>query len=474
MARFTTLWAGFLTSITGSALTGFALGLWVFQQTGSATQFGLIFVLSFLPGILLAPLAGALVDRWNRKAILLASEVVGIATTGVLAALVLTGTLQPWHVAVTTTIRAILRTLQMPAFNSLIVLMVPKEQVGRANGMVMTAQAISQTLGPAVGGLVLIATGLSGVLLIDCATFVIGTATILAVAIPPTPRFETASAGSGSLGTDIRIGWQYLTSRRDLVVLMLFYAALDFGVGYADVLITPFVATFAPPAALGTVLTIGGGGLLLGGLAMTAWGGPRRRVWGLAGFALPLGLFLGLGALQPSVPLVAVAAFGFMFCSVIVDGTTRSVLQLTVEPDVQGRVFALFGMLTNAILCLSYLLAGPVADNLVEPLLRPDGALAGSVGRVLGVGPGRGMALIFFAAGVLIVVVAMVGMLSPTMRHLPDRPVRSTSAAPSAQDKTQEETAQGVTTREETAGASAAPTEMEPTMAPTSLVERSR
>ncbi len=429
MRKFTALWAGYLVSITGTALTAFALGVWVYQRTGSATQFGLIFVLAFLPGILVAPLTGALVDRWSRRTVLLVTDAVGVATTLTLASLFMAGVLQPWHIAITTTIRSLLRALQVPAFSSIVILLAPKEQVGRANGMVLLAQALSQTVAPALGGVLLLGVGLKGVLLIDCATYALNVAILLLVSIPRPVASAAGTEGRGTLLGEIRQGWRYLSGRRDLVGLLLFYAALDFSVGYVDVLITPLVIAFASAAALGLVLSVGGIGLVLGSVTMTTWGGPRRRVNGLAGFAVPLGLFLCLGALRPSVPLVMVAAFGFSFCSMIIDGTTRSVLQLGVEPDVQGRTFALFDMLTNSVLCTSYLLAGPVADHVFEPLMRPGGALAGSVGKVLGVGHGRGMALLVLLLGGLVLLTALAGYLAPRLRGLPDRPVRRAEPA---------------------------------------------
>jgi len=445
MRKFTMVWAGYLVTMTGTALTGFALGVWIYLETGSTMQFAVSFILSLLPGILLSPVAGALVDRWNRRTVLLVADAVGIATTLTLALLFTLGVLEPWHIYVTTTIRSALRSLQIPALSSSIVLLAPKEEVGRANGMVLLANAVSQTVAPALGGVFLLGLGLNGVLLIDCATYVVNVTVLLLTRIPRPPASEAGTTGKGTLRGEAGQGWRYLTGRRSLVALVAFYAALDFSVGFVDVLITPLVLAFASSAALGTVLSIGGIGLVLGSVTMTAWGGPRRRVHGVAGFAVPLGLSLCVGALHPSVTLVAIAAFGFMFCSMIIDGTTRSILQLEVEPDLQGRVIALFNMVTNSTLFTGYLLAGPVADHLFEPLLAKDGALAGSVGDVLGVGQGRGMAFLLLLLGGLVLVTAAVGYLQPSLRSL-EKP------APTA-EPTADEPAAGPALDEPVAGA---------------------
>lgn len=427
MRRFTALCAGYLVSMTGSALTSFALTVWIYLETGSTIQFAVSFILSLLPGILLSPVAGALVDRWSRRAVLLVSDAVGIATTLGLASLFVAGALHPWHVFVTIVIRSALRAVQVPALNSSVILLAPEDQVGRANGMVLLANAISQTIAPVLGGVLLLSVKLTGVLLIDCATFVINVVILLLIRIPRPQESEAGTTGKGTLRGEVAQGWRYLASRRGLVALMVFYAALNLGVGFVDVLFTPLVIGMASAAALGMVLSIGGVGMVLGGSAMAAWGGPHRRIHGIAGFAVPLGLFLCLGALRPSVPLVAVAAFGFMFCSMIIDGTSRSVLQVEVEQDMQGRTFAAFNMATNTTLFAGYLLAGPVSEGLAEPLLRNnDATLAGSVGQVLGVGPGRGTAFLLLLIGLAVLVLAALAYLSPGLRTLEKR---STPAA---------------------------------------------
>lgn len=423
--KFTALAVGLLVSVLGSTFTGFALGVWVFQETGSAAQYGLTLVMNFLPGILVSPVAGALVDRWSRWSVLAASSAVSATVIFILALLHTAGLLEPWHIFLTIAFQSMVRSVQVPALNSVVVLLVPQDQVARANGMVLMAQAIGGMLGVAVGGLLLVSIGLTGVLLIDCATYLFNIAVLLFVPIPRPPRTEAGTAGAGKLLSEIRQGWRYLTSRRGLVALALFYSALNLCVGYADVLITPVVLSFASAVALGVVLAFAGAGMTLGSLALTTWGGPRRRIHGLAGFALPLGLFLCLGALRPSIPLIIVAVLGFTFCSTIVDGTSRSILQLEVEPDMQGRVFASFSMVTQSVLCVSYALAGPVADHYFEPLLAEGGALAGSVGAVIGVGPGRGMAFLVLLLGLLMLVCAIVGYLVPSLRGFADRPSRA-------------------------------------------------
>jgi DHA3 family macrolide efflux protein-like MFS transporter len=424
MRKFTALSAGLLVSVLGSSFTSLALAVWVFRATGSATQYGITLILNFLPGIVFAPAAGALVDRWNRRTILILSDVCNGTLVLGLALLYLGGRLELWHVFFVVGAQSLLRAIQMPAVSSVVILLAPREQVGRANGIVMLAQALGSTVGFAAAGLLIVTVHLNGVLLIDCATFVVNIVVLLFVAIPEPPRSDAGKEGSGRLLSEIRQGWQYLTARRAFVALGLFALTLNLGVGFVDALFTPMVLSFTSASMLGLVVAALGVGMVLGSVLQMSWGGPRRRVNGLAGFALPLGFLLCLGAVRPSVPLIAVAAAGFMFCFTIIESTARSVLQLEVEPDLQGRAFAAYNMLISVGMCAAYAVAGPLADNVAEPLLRQGGALAGTVGAVIGVGRGRGMAFLVLLLGVVLLVTAVVAYLQPDLRGLPDRPER--------------------------------------------------
>lgn len=424
MRKFIALAIGLLVSILGSAFTGLAMGAWVFQHTGSATQYGITLVINLLPGILFGPIAGALVDRWNRRTILVFCELVSAVTILGLALLYEAGVLVPWHIFVAVGIQSLVRAMQLPALSAVVILLAPKEQASRANGFVMLAQALGNTVGFAAGGVLLVAVELGGVLLIDFATFLVNIAILTFVKVPRPKRSQAGAEAEGKgLLEEIRVGWRVLGNRRALRALLMFSAALNLSLGFADAMLTPLVLSFASAAALGLVIGSMGVGTIGGSTALAIWGGPRRRVNGLAGFALPLGLFLCVGAMRPSVPLIMAAAFGFAFCFTITDGTTRNVLQLEVEPDVQGRVFATYNMIGGGVLAVAYLLAGPVADLVFEPLLLADGSLADSVGTVIGTGPGRGMALLMLLIGLLMLATAAIAFVRPSLRSLPDRPV---------------------------------------------------
>jgi hypothetical protein len=424
---FVVLWGGQFVSLVGSALTSFALGVRVYQLTGSVTKLGLVYTLAFVPQILVSPVAGALVDRWGRKRALLLSNGGAMIMALSLAALLATHSFAAWNVYIVTAVNSMLAALQLPAFGSAVPLLVPKQHIGRANGMLLLASSASQVLAPAAAGALLLVIKIQGVVLLDCLSFGVAILTLLAIRIPQPPAAAPAGGGpagapaakSGVLG-DFAESWRYVAARRGLVGLLVFFAALNLSVGFADVLITPLVLAFASTAALGAVLSVGGIGMVGGSVAMSIWGGPRRRVTGVLGFSLLLGVAFIVGSLRPSVPLIAAAAFVFLGSSSIINVSYRGIWQTKVEQRLQGRVLALQNMVTTSSLPVAYLLAGPLASGVFEPLAGRRQARPGLVAALVGHGADRGIALLLLLLGVVILLTVAGGYLNRHLRDLED------------------------------------------------------
>jgi MFS family permease len=413
------LWIGQSVSLVGSALTSFALGVWIYQRTGSVSQLGLVYLLVFLPGILAAPFTGPLVDRRDRRAVLLTTTSGGLLCVLVLAGLYQAGELRPWHIYITTTVTSVLTAVQTPAVGASISLLVGRRHLGRANGMVMLAQSVAQIVGPLAGGFLIGAVHLSALLLIDCCSFAVALLCLLSIRLPrPTPAEADGDVPQRSLLAETAAGWRYVYARHGLVALLVFYAVLNFAVGFVDVLITPLVLGFAPTQALGTVLAIGGIGMVAGSVAMGVWGGPHRRIHGVLLFSIVLGLALCGGALRPNLALVAVAAFVFLFCAAVINASNRSIWQAKVEPAMQGRVLSLENMVAMAPLPVAYLLAGPVVDHVSRPLLISDTAVGHVATTLVGAGAQRAMALLLFGSGLVVVLAAVAGYLYPRLSRI--------------------------------------------------------
>jgi MFS family permease len=424
LARFVAVWGGQFVSLIGSGLTSFGLGVWIYQHTGSATQYALISFFFLFPQVLVTMLGGALADRYARRRIMLVSNAVAaLVSAGLLGALA-ADVMQLWLVYLATLLFGACGALLVPSFQASVALLVPRQHLGRANGMVQLAASGSRLLAPLSAAALLDVVGLPGLVLIDLASFLVAIATLAFTRIPQPAQTATSTGPLGML-RDVGSGWSYIAARPGLLGLLGFFSVLNLAAAPVAALQAPLVLRFASPTDLGIASSAGGAAFLVGGLLMSTWGGPRRRINGV----LPVGILLGasmmLLGLRASVPLVAIAGFAFAFCQPVLNAANATIWQLKVPPGLQGRVLSTLRMSAWALGPLGMLASGPLADRVFEPLLLPGGPLARSVGQVIGVGPGRGIGLLLIAAGVLPIAGAAACYAMPAVRdverRLPDQ-----------------------------------------------------
>jgi MFS family permease len=417
---FLIVWLGQVVSLLGSSMTGFALGVWIYQETGSATGFALTLLFNMLPRAVFAPVAGVIADRYNRSLVMIVADFGAGVTTVLTALLFLSGQLDVWHIYLFTALNSSFGALQGPAFGASVTQLVPKAHFGRANGLMELGQGVSQILAPVLAGLLIVGAGLWSVLMVDMATFFFAVLTLLLVRFPAySPEAETADvAQKETWRQQIWQGWSYLWTRPGLLGLVLVFTAVNFFIGIAEAVLTPMILSFATPEQLGMVMTIGGVGLLMGSVLMSIWGGGKRKVPVVFGAYALLAVGVFLAGLSPSVWLIATALFLVFFLLPTVLGGKQAILQAKVAAEVQGRVFALSGMFFTLSFALAYLIGGPLADRVFEPLMAADGLLAGTVGQIISVGPGRGMGLIFVVMGLLAMVTAVSAFAYPRIRNL--------------------------------------------------------
>lgn len=421
MRAFTTIWFGQLISMIGSGLTMFALGVWVYQETQSATLFALILLFTTLPGILLFPITGVLVDRWDRRQVLIGSDSVAALSTLGIAVLLYTGQLEIWHIYVAAALTSTASSFQWPAFSAATTMLVPQAQLGRVGGMMQLNEAATGIIAPLLAGFLMTKFPVQGIILIDFATFLFAVLTLVAVRIPNPPRQAEDAAAQEPMWRAATFGWRYIKARPGLVSLLAFLTVYNFSLGIAQALFTPLILTFGTSVSLGTVMAVGSIGMLLGSAVMSTWGGPKRRIHGVLGFGFIFGLFIALFGVYPAVPVFMVAAFGNLFAIPILTASNQAIWQSKVEPDVQGRVFSMRSMISWSTAPLAFLLAGPLADQLFEPWMQEGGLLANSiVGRLFGVGAGHGIAVLYVIFGLLVSGTAVLGYLYPRLRNVED------------------------------------------------------
>lgn len=416
MRAFMTVWLGQLVSLVGSALTSFAVGVWVIQQTGQVTQYSWILLASTLPSIVLAPMAGVFVDRHDRRLMLMLSDLGGAAVAIALAVLFFSHSLLLWHLYVLLAVGSAFRALQLPAYLAATSLLVPREHLARVAGANQTAQALSMIGGPLIAGALLAFTTVDRIILLDVASFLISLLTLAIVRIPQ-PAKQGAVARP-SMWQEIRAGWQYMSERAGLVGLLVFFALLNLSLAVAQSVLAPMVLAFTTAPVLGTITAVSSLGMLAGGIAVSVTGGPKRRIHGVLAFTSLFGVGLLLAGIRPWPVLVAVGFAILMLCVPFITASSTAIWQTKTPAHLQGRVFAIRQALSWSCLPLGYLLAGPLADRVFSPLLLEGGAAAGSLGPLFGVGAGRGYGLLIAVIAVLLIAGGLLGYAFPRLRNV--------------------------------------------------------
>ncbi len=436
MLAFTIIWIGQVISLLGTAMSGFALTIWAWLITGQATALALVGFFAFAPTVLVSPVAGALVDRWNRKLAMMLSDLAAVLSTMVVLLLFSTGNLQIWHLYVTGAFSGVFQAFQFPAYSAAVTMMVSKEQYGRASGMLSMAQFASNIFAPVLAAILLGVIGIAGILTIDVVTFLVAIGALLLVQIPRPAITEAGRASSGSLWKESIYGFRYIFERHSLLVLQLVFFAVNLVVTFATTVLAPMLLarTGNDATVLGIVQSAFGLGGIVGSLVLSVWGGPKRRIHGvLIGLILAmLGvLMIGLGR---DAYIWALAAFFTLFFVPILNGSSQAIWQAKVAPDVQGRVFATRLLISQISVPASMLLAGPLADRVFEPAMMSDGSLAAIFGGLVGTGSGAGMSLMFVIAGALGMLIGLGAYAFRVVRDVEDiLPDHKAEVAPSTE-----------------------------------------
>jgi DHA3 family macrolide efflux protein-like MFS transporter len=435
MFGFGIVWLGQIVSVLATNMSGFALTIWAFEKTRSATVLGLVQLSFTLPFLLVSPFAGAMVDRYNRKLMMMVSDLGAVlATTGILV-LNAVGHLEIWHMCVASAVFGLSGTFQWPAYMAAISTMVPKEQYGRANGLMSLIDSGPAVFSPMLAGILLPVIDLTGILIIDVVTFFLAIGALLIVQVPQPILTEEGQAGKGSLINEATFGFKYIFARRSLISLLLVILCLNLTGGLSQSLFAPMILlrTENNSASLGSIQSAFAVGGVVGGLIVSAWGGFKKRIRGmLIGWSLYafFGLILfGLGRnLSIWIPVAFLASINFP----LTQSASNAIWQAKVAPDVQGRVFAsrrLIAWLTDPIMPV---VSGLMADYVMEPAMNSNTSLAHNFGWLVGITPGSGMALMFIISGLLYLSVTAAAWFIPVVRNvetiLPDHDLLETAS----------------------------------------------
>jgi len=362
---FLTIWGGQIFSLLGSRIVQFALVWWMTKTTGSAVVLTTATIAALVPGVLLGPFIGPLIDRWNRRTVMIVADGLIALSTAFLAVLFALGVAEIWHVYLIMFARSVGGAFHWPSMQASTTLMVPKKHYSRIAGLNQSLQGAANLVGPAVGALLIEVLPMPGVLAVDVVTAAIAIVPLLLIAIPQPAKTVSAAP---SFRRDLAEGFRFLAAWPGLMGVVAVAASLNFLLAPAGSLVPLLVTKHFGGGAfhLAGLQMATGLGVIGGGLLLTAWGGFKRRV-ATALFGV---VFLGAGALllglTPATlfPLAVFASLLMGIMQPIANGSIMAALQASTPPDMQGRLFSLAGSASGAMMPLGLLLAGQLAERL--------------------------------------------------------------------------------------------------------------
>jgi MFS family permease len=378
------------------------VGFWVFRETGLAAPLLLVSFFTELPGMLMGGLAGVLVDRWNRKWVLVLADT-GQALGSLLLLLSFQSEdFQLWHLYAISLLQGVFATIQGPAESATVTLLIPEGQRERANGIMELAFPLAGVLAPVLAGLIYSWVGVAGVLTIDLATFLAAAGVVMLLHIPRPPASQEGQIGAGSYLRELRSGLRFISARPALLGFMLYLAFNNFLLnGPLDLMIPYSISVTSSEAQTGLVLGLMSLGALAGGLLAVVIGGwrPRMRLV-LLGTLFNGVMFLVL-AVGRSTPWLGVSILLLMIPLPLNNALYKSILQIKTPPDLQGRVFAVMNQLFLLGSTTSFLLVGLLVDRVVNPwAATASPAWLEALG--LG-GPAAGISLVLTVTGLLVI-----------------------------------------------------------------------
>lgn len=417
--KFMVVWFGQFVSMLGSGISSFGLSLWIFMMTKSATTFAMTFLVQILPGIIFAPFAGSMADRKQRKHIIVLTDSLDAVLKVILMILLATGSMKVWMVYPLTFLSQTLGTFQNPAFNATIPLLVEKKDIPRANGFMQLIRAIQNMLAPLIAGALFPFIGLTGLFVIDFVTFFVAILTILPQKIEQEIEDVTESNFTKTIVSDLKIAFEVLKQKQGFIQIIVVFSILNFVANIAMVLVGPLVMSNYDTKIYGLVNSVSGIAMVLGGVISGAIPSEKNKVRSIFLSLIICSIGMIVMGINYSWIVIAVGFFLFMIPTPYANGTLGSLMQLKIETKMLGRVGSLVDCLMKIITPIAIILAGFLADNVFNPLLVKGGKLSDTfIGKIIGVGNGRGIGLLFVICGTILLIICVSMLLNKNINRL--------------------------------------------------------
>lgn len=399
--KFFTLWCAQNISLLGTNMSGFALGLYVYEATQSVMLYSLFPFFTIMPQILLAPLLGVFVDRWNRKKAMIIGHLGAGICTVLLILLFFSNHFNTTPILCLIACSSIFNGFTHPAFTAATTQVVPKEHLSRVSGMLQFGFALSIIVSPAVAGILMVKSDLRTIFLIDAITFTIAILLIKTIKLPHLKLKKNTQDAFKNYLADLKTGLKYMKHQPVLYYTLILLAIANFNVGIIQVLITPLVMGVADSDMVGIIWSVSGTGILVGSLILLFFKKINHRTKKVVFLCLLQGLVFLFVCLDTSLAVLAIGAFLFMLFFGLIGGINTVIWQENIPEELQGRVFSIQMLILGSTILLGYLLSGPLIDNVFNPFMEKDLWISNQLNSIMGGSKTPGIAALLMLLGLL-------------------------------------------------------------------------
>lgn len=417
--NFLVLWIGQLFSVIGSGITGFALSVSVYQSTGMASYYALITLATVAPGVLIRPIAGALSDKHSRRKLMIIGY--NLAGAGVLAIAVImmlnNGNISIAQICLCMAISSLGTGISIPAFTSAISLLVPESFYGTANGLLQISSSGQYLVSPFAAGILLPLIGVNNILILNVLFYLLVVITIISIKMPLKVEIDSQN-DKELLIVQIKEGFKYLLRSRENLLMVIVGSVSNFFMGFLMVLNGPMILSFASAKMLGIGQSIAAIGMLVGSVFVMIWKMPKNLYTTVCSYCLLMGLgYMFMGA-SNNYYIIILSCTIFFFTIPFVNSYIDISFRKTIDISMQGRVFSIQSALIQIGVVISQSIAGILADYIFEPMFIDNGSLVNSIGRIIGIGKGRGIAFMFILSGFGILAMGIIIHILLLKKHL--------------------------------------------------------
>lgn len=398
--KFLLLWTGELISSIGGGLTAFGLGVYIFNQTGSAANMAIVTLLGFLPTLVLSVPAGVLADRYDRRLLMMIGD--GCSALGIIYILVCmaNGGAQLWQICLGVSVNAIFSALLEPSFRATITELLTKEEYSKASGLVSLAGSARYLFSPVIAGFLLTVSDVKLLLFIDMCTFFL---TVMSVAVVRHGIGNTVVEKKESFAESFKGGWVAITAKPGIFMIMVVSAGITLFMGVFQILAEPLILSFADSKTLGISETICACGMLVSSIVLGIKGIRNHFVKALGISLMSAGAFMfGFGCFEN---IIVICCFGFMFFAAlpIANNCLDYLTRTNIPEEMQGRAWGLIGFISQMGYVVAYAVSGFAAD---------------AIGKATGLGVGRGSAITVQLAGICLVATSALILVIKSIREL--------------------------------------------------------